>query len=766
MLPGWVLAALAVAVAVAAGVQRPREAILVNSAPATRHTASVSLAPFTVRRVGGVSRLERSTFFNVHSSPLQSEWPEEDAELFAGEMQSHLGRDFDITQRMSACVDDPQRPGYVDEQSLIEACTTTGQLNNWPSSHVNLVLSAKTELLYANGCGIATPIWVPGSHDAAADYFSKFLQHCTNGSYSSEDKTRRVHLVEVANECDVKVGGCNTTWDEMVQLHVAIARRLHSDYGTPPRHELAGASVRSAAKATTPLVCGPTASWPEYQANNFSEWHKHMGAFVSGAGRDVDCLSVHMYSYFYAGELQAEGNRIGSNVLAIMDLQETFSFSQLDYVLPLVVSEFGGTVRVKPNDTSAAVDDEGEEDMLLTGPSYGYEDLDPSRDAVDEGREDNASGLAYSPMNDFAIIQGVNGKLMSFLDRPDRILRVVPFITAKSVWFKNTYSDPTHSYPYVLWRYDNSTETRSHDGHTGTWTPTHLQKFYELWAAVRGDMRLVSSSDANLQVQLYAAQDSDMQDSDRNGATVFVLLNNLRPSSVSVKLRWDGCRLDSNYDVTTTRLFYDADRSMPVLHRYHETMPAPPHLTMRPLEFVMLQLEAVQPAQLDPDRTTEAVVAVVNERTLYSRDMLQRLDCSGTVFRFNLAPQIQRHEAGEDEHQVQPMMGMDIRMSFGGNATRFPEAMQRLRLSLNGIPLPPVELTTQMAGRMRVYAAQNAMFGAVTVSVPVAALKRMAAIDNKGQDLEVLLHCEPDGDDPFDPQLVVSSVVLVTRTPW
>eukprot|EP00958_Prasinococcus_capsulatus_P029439 scaffold7444_cov350-Prasinococcus_capsulatus_cf.AAC.1 len=55
--------------------------------------------------------------------------PPESSRLFVkGEMQSHLGRDFDITQRMSACVDDPQRPGYVDEQSLIEACTTTGQV--------------------------------------------------------------------------------------------------------------------------------------------------------------------------------------------------------------------------------------------------------------------------------------------------------------------------------------------------------------------------------------------------------------------------------------------------------------------------------------------------------------------------------------------------------------------------------------------------------------------------------------------------------------
>ena len=211
------------------------------------------------------------------------------------------------------------------------------QLYSWPSAHVNMVHSAKTELLYWNGCEIASPTWVPGSHAAAADYFSKFLRHCTStfgndtdsaeASRDSSSTTLRrftkgtevdgsLHFVEIANECDVKISNCNTTWEEMVQLHVTVAQRLHADYGTPSSVVMDGKLhlQRGSRNSPSPWVCGPAAAWPEYEANGFREWHEHMAYFIDHAGSAMDCLSIHLYSYYSEGQLQpGQDSRVGND---------------------------------------------------------------------------------------------------------------------------------------------------------------------------------------------------------------------------------------------------------------------------------------------------------------------------------------------------------------------------------------------------------------------------------------------------------------------
>ena len=133
-----------------------------------------------------MTTLRRGQFFNVHSSSLPTEWSSEEARQFAGwcritaasilkyksnrmcyinvmgdyvarlstcerlanilftplsckmsqpclcdyadELGTYLGRAFDITQRMSKCNDDPMNPGYVLEQSLIDACSDCCQV--------------------------------------------------------------------------------------------------------------------------------------------------------------------------------------------------------------------------------------------------------------------------------------------------------------------------------------------------------------------------------------------------------------------------------------------------------------------------------------------------------------------------------------------------------------------------------------------------------------------------------------------------------------
>ena len=118
---------------------------------------------------------------------------------------------------------------------------------------------------------------------------------------------------------------------------------------------------------------------------------------------------------------------VGSNVLAILDLQESYSFLRWQHVLPLVVTEYGGSVRA-PKDATLDSKDE----LVYNAPDRQYMATSRSIPRYDDGDyRDDTSELTYSPMNDFVIMRGVLGKMMSFMDRPDRILRAIPFITAK-----------------------------------------------------------------------------------------------------------------------------------------------------------------------------------------------------------------------------------------------------------------------------------------------------------------------------------------------
>ena len=122
------------------------------------------------------------------------------------------------------------------------------------------------------------------------------------------------------NECNVKVSRCNTTWSEMVALHVAVADALHAAAAAEP-------------SSPAPLICGPTAAFPEYQSKGFHGWRPGgmFHDFVTGAGGSMDCFSVHLYSTFHSDPHWNEppdpytanfSTHSGSNLLATLDLQE------------------------------------------------------------------------------------------------------------------------------------------------------------------------------------------------------------------------------------------------------------------------------------------------------------------------------------------------------------------------------------------------------------------------------------------------------------
>jgi hypothetical protein len=306
--------------------------------------ARLVLDPTTQRSINGVCTLDRRKWFGGHWETSKGEaWRTQDYQEFGPNgYRTHPGRGFVVSGAMTQCKEDPARPGFVDRNSLLDHCkqhpATTGM---WPVSEVDMIHSSKTEQLYPNSCkgagGKEPKGFRPGSHNATADFFALYYQHCMYPTVQPR------YLMEVANECEVKVfpSACDTTWAEMIALHSAVGSAIHAAHAAEPTRP-------------KPLVCGPVAAFPQYEINNFEYWlpNGKYYDFVAATKGDIDCLSIHFYDQFNS---EADGVptdpytsnfsvHSGGNLQAELDLQEvaTAKLNSYSTPLPLLVSEYGG----------------------------------------------------------------------------------------------------------------------------------------------------------------------------------------------------------------------------------------------------------------------------------------------------------------------------------------------------------------------------------------------------------------------------------------
>ncbi|WP_211211957.1 T9SS type A sorting domain-containing protein [Flexithrix dorotheae] len=202
-------------------------------------------------------------------------------------------------------------------------------------------------------------------------------------------------------------------------------------------------------------VGGYTGAWPEFENKDFEKWDSSWKTFIDIAGENMDFLSFHIYD---TPKLQNPAFRKGSNAEAILDMVEQYSMLKLGEVKPIIISEYGG----------CCADWDG----------------------------------PYSEERDWRQMKSISGILMSLMDRPDMMLKAIPFIVDKAVWYSNANPYP---YPHVLLREVD-----------GEWVYTHLVKFYQLWQEVEGTRVDTYSYNPDIQVHAYV-----------NGEKAYVILNNL-----------------------------------------------------------------------------------------------------------------------------------------------------------------------------------------------------------------------------------------------
>ncbi|WP_282087841.1 beta-agarase [Aquimarina algiphila] len=348
---------------------------------------------------------------------------------------------------------------------------------------------------------------------------------------------------EVMNEPFVHAKDYVKTWAEtggvileMSKLHKVVADKIH-------------------AEIPDIMVGGYSSAWPEVDRKDFDHWNTRMKLFMDTAGESMKFFATHLYDgRNVAGDFNY---RSGSNSEAILDLIESYSYKKWGVVKPHLISEYGYTSK-----------------GLL--------------------------GKPYSPELSGTCLTSYNNILMSLLDKPDRLLKSIPFIVGDGNWFyQDKKNNPDgHPYPWVILRKNKD----------GVKKFTDLKKFYELWKNVSGKRIDITSNNPDIQVNAFLKPEK-----------AYVALNNLHDKEQSIALDFLNKSADHIKNITLRRLYTNTS-GIPKLI-YFTDLSVMKNIDLKPGETVILECD------IDTIQFSNSII----ENNSYSKTYLQKIEANKTI---------------------------------------------------------------------------------------------------------------------------------------
>ena len=400
-------------------------------------STNIDVFPKVKRIIGGVSTLDRTKYFNIHSNANDVE-----ADLYSDYNVSQSGRQF-------------WSPGSA-------AIQNTGVFGSYPGP-----LSGNTELREVRRY-VATDhpykVYEEGLDpipfaDWTVEYFKNYVDVYLRPEYYEPMNEPFVHARDFYEELD---------WDpvaearvklEMAQFFKHVAQKIHA-----------------APELENMKILGYSAAFPSFEKNDFSIWNQNMKMFMDEAGQDVDVFSTHIYDGI--NQIGQETRRSGSNMEAILDLIETYSYVKWGIIKPHAITEFGG---------------------------------------VENGE--------YNDIMNVQSIRSQNSILFGLLERTDRVEIAIPFTTGKSKWH---ITEENNYMPYKAVLYKPIPIGVPLEQVTD-WEYTNRIHFYELWKDVSGDRILIQSDNKDVLVQAFL-----------DGNKLYVALNNLDDFDQPINLNLNG----------------------------------------------------------------------------------------------------------------------------------------------------------------------------------------------------------------------------------
>ena len=400
-------------------------------------STNIDVFPKVKRIIGGVSTLDRTKYFNIHSNANDVE-----ADLYSDYNVSQSGRQF-------------WSPGSA-------AIQNTGVFGTYPGP-----LSGNTELREVRRY-VATDhpykVYEEGLDpipfaDWTVEYFKNYVDVYLRPEYYEPMNEPFVHARDFYEELD---------WDPVAEARVKLEMARFFKH--------VAQKIHAAPELENMKILGYSAAFPSFEKNDFSIWNQNMKMFMDEAGQDVDVFSTHIYDGI--NQIGQETRRSGSNMEAIFDLIETYSYVKWGIIKPHAITEFGG---------------------------------------IENGE--------YNDIMNVQSIRSQNSILFGLLERTDRVEIAIPFTTGKSKWH---ITEENNYMPYKAVLYKPIPIGVPLEQVTD-WEYTNRIHFYELWKDVSGDRILIQSDNKDVLVQAFL-----------DGNKLYVALNNLDDFDQPINLNLNG----------------------------------------------------------------------------------------------------------------------------------------------------------------------------------------------------------------------------------
>ncbi|MGL6312807.1 carbohydrate-binding protein [Vibrio sp. WXL103] len=474
--------------------------------------------------VGGISEFDREKFMVLHSANIESDWDgeEDKKDYLLNQLDTYFARETgSMRYQVGQVAEDPARTGYAHPYGM----TTIGTQvkNNYKNSLDNRnwrqfeqrdrgLITAAQDVPFYPGSAQTNKGWeftsmVPFGH-STGEFMGRFLRDY----FGSGGNTGRPvpKYLELMNE---------PVWP-------LVDKGMHGGGTIDDIFQYHLSAANEVRKFVPDVkVGGFTTAFPELEKNNFSQWDERWKYFIDLTGDEMDFYSLHLYDLpaFQGGEHY----RTGANIEATLDMIEGYSRSQ-GKERPFLISEYGAQVH-------------------------------------------NLKGTPYNPYRDWLNVASFNSMLMQFLERPDKIIKAVPFGPIKAEWGRTG-----ENIPYTSRMMRQANEPYSP---TGEWVWTDYIKFYELWSKVSGTRIETKQSNINIQADAYGS-----------GNRVFVILNNLQKTSETVSLNILGKDFNTIASVSGQSLYLGED-DLPKLDSISVDLSRAPDLVMKPESTIILEYE-------------------------------------------------------------------------------------------------------------------------------------------------------------------------------
>ncbi|XPF95207.1 carbohydrate-binding protein [Colwellia sp. RE-S-Sl-9] len=537
--------------------------------------------------VNGVSDFGRNRHMTMHSSIFERDWNGHTDKLnyILNTLDVYMGRDNgSSTWRFQETEEDPSRNNWANlswmvtrGKELREEYDSIPLYKRFATAKTEMIAGTNVNPLYPtlnwNPNGSTWTGWQPKEIATSAEWVGQYLESYFSNSLNGNIGEPLPKYWEVINEPDMrmKTGAFVVTNQEQIwEYHNLVAEQIRNRLGNeapliggmtwglhdffrrdglsrlPDDNYSQYISIPDdpAAEAESKALYLSRMSTPvdDTRNENWYQWDVMWRGFMEAAGDNMDFYSVHIYDWPAVDATGIDVARRGGHVQAMLDMMEWYDVKKggLANRKPIVLSEYG---------------------------------------AVQGGWD----RLPHQERYDITNLKAFNAMLMQYLERPDYVVKSMPFTPAKPLWGYQGLQDGFITVGVCGYKEVPDCVTPYHYAmlieeqiNSGDWQWSSYIKFYELWANVDGTRVDSSSTDLDVQVDSYV-----------NGDELFVIINNLEETATTINLSVAGVG-NANINNVEMRQMYFVNEQETILDRRHMKT-APNTLTLSPDATVVLR---------------------------------------------------------------------------------------------------------------------------------------------------------------------------------